>query len=170
MRILGIDPSLSSTGWAIIENGKVIKSGTIKTSAKDGDFIKRLDKIWLAFNFLLTELCHGKCFNFFAIEDVFINRRNLQVPIQLAKVHGALITTILLKANEAETIAKRIKIYAPRFVKQVITGNGNASKEQVIKMVHLQAGYKGTQLDESDAIAVALTCEREQTNGLIRRG
>lgn len=153
MRTLGIDPSLSSTGWAIVEDGKVIDCGTIKTKAKDG-FVRRLRTIKRE---LTDKAIHGAFCNYAAIEDVFVNYRNIKTSIQLAKVHGIIISTLQDGGFDDDVI----KIYPPSFVKQTITGNGNASKEQVIKMVQIIAGYKGNQSDEADASAVALTCERE---------
>jgi crossover junction endodeoxyribonuclease RuvC len=152
MRILGLDPSLTCTGWAIVENCIVIHSGTIKTKAKQS-LAQRLKIIQSG---ILEILDMRQEVDYVAIEDVFVNHRNMKTSIQLAKVHGVIIGAVL-----SIYIDEVIKVYAPRFVKQVVTGNGNASKEQVLKMVKLQSGYKGNQLDESDAIAVALTCERE---------
>lgn len=153
MRILGIDPSLSSTGWAIVEDGKVVDYGTIKTKVKDGALEERIvyiaDKIW--------HICSRRVYEHIAIEDVFVNRRNVNTSIKLAKLQGAIIKGIPCDGT-------RIKVYAPAFVKQAVTANGNASKEQVMKMVKIMTGYKGKSDDESDAIAVALTCEREIQN------
>jgi crossover junction endodeoxyribonuclease RuvC len=154
MRILGLDPSLTCTGWAIIEDGKVIKSGTIKTSKKDGSFIERINILRYR---LIKEAITGSCCNHAAIEDVFVNRRNIKTSIQLAKLHGAMILIVFSSGIPINNI----EVYDNRVVKQTITRNGNATKEQVLKMVQLQSGYKGKQLDESDAIAVALTCERK---------
>jgi crossover junction endodeoxyribonuclease RuvC len=162
MRILGLDPSLTSTGWALIENGKLIRCGTIKTKAKDGDFITRLRII----NYrLISEAITGAFADFAAIEDVFVNRRNIKTSIQLAKLHGSMLSTI-----QSSGIYNKIKIYDNRFIKQTITDYGNASKEQVMKMVKIMAGYTGKSDDIADAIAVALTCEREIREKTMMRG
>lgn len=157
MRTLGIDPSLSCTGWAVIEDGKVINSGTIKTDAKQ-TFLQRLEYINSQVSDVIDRAYIELDVTTIAIEDVFVNRKNLQVVIKLAKVQG-----IIIGAVSKYILPDMIHIYSPAFVKQTITNNGNATKEQVLRMVKIQSGYKGKQLDESDAIAVALTCERDMT-------
>jgi crossover junction endodeoxyribonuclease RuvC len=159
MKILGIDPSLSSTGWAIIEDEKLDWFSSIKTKPKTG-FIKRLESIRCEFKHLIRH-SQFKNIDYFALEDVFVNRRNMKTPIQLAKVHGIILATILSQWHPSQ-----IKVYTPSFVKQVVTGSGRADKEQVMKMVKLQTDYKGNSDDEADAIAVALTCHRDITQGL----
>jgi crossover junction endodeoxyribonuclease RuvC len=156
MRILGIDPSLTCTGWATIENETIITSSTIKTKSKD-DFLYRLHCISSFFK----GFCEGMkeidpYIDYFAIEDVFVNSKNLQTPIKLAKLHGTIVNEIMRAGFE-----NKIKVYAPKFVKQTVTGNGSATKLQVLKMVKLITGYKGKSEDEADAIAVALTCLRD---------
>jgi crossover junction endodeoxyribonuclease RuvC len=153
MRILGIDPSLSSTGWAIVEGKHVVASGTIKTSPKN-DFLVRLNMIDNTINNLFLSREYP---NLVAIEDIFVYKgKSLQTPIKIAKVHGVIISRVL-----SFMTTDGIKIYAPTVVKQVVTGSGRADKDQVMKMVKLQTDYKGKSNDEADAIATALTCMRE---------
>lgn len=157
MRILGLDPSLSSTGWSIIDGNKVIGAGTFKTKPKHS-FLTRLSYIGSFFGGFCGSLNSegGYQVDCVAVEDVFVNRRNMMTSIKLAKVQGVIIDE-LFKGFAPELI----KIYAPSFVKETVTGSGKADKEQVMKMVKIMTDYKGKSDDESDAIAVALTCERD---------
>jgi crossover junction endodeoxyribonuclease RuvC len=150
MKILGLDPSLSSFGYALVEGKKVITRGTIKTKVKDGSFEDRCEII----DDRLSNIFLAHTFDMVAIEDVFINRRNYMTSIKLAKVHGIALT------NCFRHVVPR-KVYAPSEVKESITGSGRADKEQVMKMVKIMTDYRGNSDDESDAIAVALTCERD---------
>ena len=58
--------------------------------------------------------------------------------------------------------------YSPKKIKQSITGNGNASKEQVLKMLQCLLNFKEdpTYLDASDALAVAV-CHYFQENSVL---
>ena len=58
--------------------------------------------------------------------------------------------------------------YEPAAVKQRVTGNGNAAKEQVAAMLQSIFGFEDLPryLDSSDALAVAYTCYLEQTDPL----
>lgn len=175
MRTLGIDPSLTCTGWAVVEDGKVIESGTIKVPTRRNkqlicfrsrsfdiaeqilDTISSFHYGWEPFKKYKSET--GNHFDFVAVETPYLGK-SMQGYGKLSFLQGA-ITCHLSRYFSIELLAGRLKWYSPSEVKQAVTSNGNASKEQVLKMVQLQSGYKGKQFDESDAIAVALTCERE---------
>jgi crossover junction endodeoxyribonuclease RuvC len=149
--ILGVDPSLSCTGWGVIENSKVIATGTIKTTAKQ-TLEQRLFVIYTEIKRIATEYEPDAV----GIEDVFVNRRNMSTSIKLAKVHGVIVGALVSQI----VFGSDVHVYAPKFIKETITGSGTAEKEQVLKMVQLETGYEGSQLDISDALAAALTCER----------
>jgi crossover junction endodeoxyribonuclease RuvC len=57
--------------------------------------------------------------------------------------------------------------YSPKKVKQAVTGNGNASKEQVMKMLQMLLHFKDNpkQYDATDALAVAF-CHHLETSGM----
>src|SRR5690606_7754619 len=85
-----------------------------------------------------------------ALEAPFFGR-NVQSMLKLGRAQGVAIAAAM--AHGSATVE-----YAPRKVKQVVTGNGNASKEQVWKMLQhiLQFKNDSRYLDASDALAVAL--------------
>lgn len=86
----------------------------------------------------------------FAIEAPFFGK-NVQSMLKLGRAQGVAIASAMqhgLSANE----------YSPKKIKQSITGNGNASKEQVWKMLQQTLMFEDTPefLDATDAVAVAL--------------
>jgi crossover junction endodeoxyribonuclease RuvC len=86
-----------------------------------------------------------------AIEAPFFGK-NVQSMLKLGRAQGVAIAAAMMHGlNAAE--------YAPRKIKQSITGNGNATKEQVWTMLQrtLQFDEDPAYMDATDAVAVALT-------------
>ena len=149
MKILGIDPGTRNCGYAIVEkNGnsvKLIEAGLIKIKTK----ILREQIVEMTEGFDLIFDKH--VINHVSIEDMFY-AFNPKTVIKLAQFRGAISLKILQKfGNFAE--------YTPLQVKQAVTGNGKATKEQVAFMVKRLLGVKKEikPLDITDAIAIALT-------------
>ncbi len=125
MKILGIDPGTRNCGYAIIEkngrNIKLLEAGLIKIKTKIlqeqiVEMTEGLDMIFKKFDI-----------NEVAIEDMFY-AFNPKTVIKLAQFRGAISLKVLLEfGNFAE--------YTPLQVKQAVTGNGKAAKEQVAFMV-----------------------------------
>lgn len=149
MKILGIDPGTRNCGYAIVEkNGrdlKLIEAGLIKikTTILQEQIVEMTEGIDLIFNaHIIDEV---------SIEDMFY-AFNPKTVIKLAQFRGAISLKILQNfGNFAE--------YTPLQVKQAVTGNGKATKEQVAFMVKRLLGIKKEikPLDITDAIAIALT-------------
>lgn len=149
MKILGIDPGTRNCGYAIIEkNGrdlKLIEAGLIKIKTKilQEQIVEMTEGFDLLFNkHKIDEV---------SIEDMFY-AFNPKTVIKLAQFRGAISLKILQEfGNFAE--------YTPLQVKQAVTGNGKAQKEQVAFMVKKLLGIKKEikPLDITDAIAIALT-------------
>ena len=149
MKILGIDPGTRNCGYAIIEkNGrdlKLIEAGLIKikTTILQEQIVEMTEGIDLIFKTHKIDQV--------SIEDMFY-AFNPKTVIKLAKFRGAISLKILQNyGNFAE--------YTPLQVKQAVTGNGKATKEQVSFMVKRLLGIKKEikPLDITDAIAIALT-------------
>jgi crossover junction endodeoxyribonuclease RuvC len=85
-----------------------------------------------------------------ALEAPFFGK-NVQSMLKLGRAQGVAMAAAM--AHGSPTME-----YAPRKIKQVITGNGNASKEQVWRMLQVQLGFKDDPefLDATDAVAAAL--------------
>ena len=149
MKILGIDPGTRNCGYAIVEkNGnsiKLIEAGLIKIKTKilQEQIVEMTEGFDLIFDkHIINEV---------SIEDMFY-AFNPKTVIKLAQFRGAISLKILQKfGNFAE--------YTPLQVKQAVTGNGKATKEQVAFMVKRLLGIKKEikPLDITDAIAIALT-------------
>lgn len=149
MKILGIDPGTRNCGYAIVEkNGnsiKLIEAGLIKIKTKilQEQIVEMTEGFDLIFDkHIIDEV---------SIEDMFY-AFNPKTVIKLAQFRGAISLKILQKfGNFAE--------YTPLQVKQAVTGNGKATKEQVAFMVKRLLGVKKEikPLDITDAIAIALT-------------
>ena len=152
MKILGIDPGTKNCGYAVIEkigrDLKLIEAGLIKikTTVLQEQIVEMTEGIDLIFkNHKIDEV---------SIEDMFY-AFNPKTVIKLAQFRGAISLKILQNfGNFSE--------YTPLQVKQAVTGNGKATKEQVSFMVKRLLGIKKEikPLDITDAIAIALTHSR----------
>ena len=149
MKILGIDPGTRNCGYAVIEKSgrelKLIEAGLIKikTTILQEQIVEMTEGLDLVFNnHKIDEV---------SIEDMFY-AFNPKTVIKLAQFRGAISLKVLQEfGNFAE--------YTPLQVKQAVTGNGKATKEQVSFMVKRLLGIKKEikPLDITDAIAIALT-------------
>lgn len=150
--ILGLDPSLRGTGWAVIETGTrplAVAYGTIKNPAR-WDRSRCLLQISLRLREILREHPASIC----ALEGLFF-AQNLQTALIMGEARGAAICAIAEAGLELFELA-------PRKVKQAIVGYGGAQKIAVAKMV--QRMLQLTVLpdpDAADALALALTYAQE---------
>jgi crossover junction endodeoxyribonuclease RuvC len=148
-RILGIDPGLLHTGWAIIDvsgsEHKYIDSGVILPPAK----MAFADRLAFIFNGV-SELCENFQPNECSIEVIFVNQ-NGKTTLLLGHARAAAITAVAVKNIP-------VFEYEPNKVKKALTSMGHADKEQIYKMISilLPNAHPKTP-DESDAIAIALT-------------
>ena len=148
-RILGIDPGLLHTGWAVIEtNGnarKYIASGVILPK-KTGQLPERLAIIFNE----VTKLCDTFKPDEASMEITFVNK-NPTTTLILGHARAAAMVAISVKNIP-------IYEYEPNKVKKILTGAGHADKTAVDKMVRilLPTAHPKTP-DESDAIAIALS-------------
>ena len=149
MKILGIDPGTRNCGYAIVEkNGrdiKLIEAGLIKIKTKI--LQEQIVEMTEGFDLLFKKHKIDEV----SIEDMFY-AFNPKTVIKLAQFRGAISLKILQEfGNFAE--------YTPLQVKQAVTGNGKATKEQVAFMVKRLLNVKKEikPLDITYAIAIALT-------------
>lgn len=148
-RILGIDPGLLHTGWAIIDvagsERKYIASGVILPPTK----MALADRLAFIFNGI-SELCEKFQPNECSIEVIFVNK-NGKTTLLLGHARAAAITAVAVKNIP-------VFEYEPNKVKKALTSIGHADKDQIYKMLSilLPTAHPKT-ADESDAIAIALT-------------
>ncbi|MFA7069557.1 MAG: crossover junction endodeoxyribonuclease RuvC [Sulfurimonas sp.] len=149
MNILGIDPGTRKMGYAIVsfENSKIslVEAGLIKISADELQY--QIPQMLEAFEGIFTKFKIDEV----ALEDIFY-AHNPKTTIKLAQFRGAIMLMLLQQFGPFSE-------YTALQVKQALTGNGKASKEQVAFMVKRLLGIKKEikPLDITDAIAVAIT-------------
>jgi len=147
--ILGIDPGTRIMGYGIIgctgKNYALISLGVVHLEKLD-DHALRLKTIFER----TTALIEGFKPDEMAIEAPFYGK-NVQSMLKLGRAQGVAIAAAL---NRAIPVSE----YSPRKIKQSITGNGNASKEQVAALLQQMMSFQslGKNLDATDGLAVAL--------------
>ena len=158
--ILGIDPGTAVTGYGLIQlldnKLSLLSVGVMELGDLDWDQPMKLKRILERVLGLIEEFHPDEL----AIEAPFYGR-NVQVMLKLGRAQGVVIAAAVMKG-----IA--VVEYAPKKVKKALTGNGNASKEQVARMVErmlpeLLKQATPLKLDATDALAVAL-CHYLQQN------
>ncbi|MCS7074676.1 MAG: crossover junction endodeoxyribonuclease RuvC [Bacteroidia bacterium] len=148
--ILGVDPGTMVTGYAllqVIDNQPELKTlGVILLDKQTDDSFDKLQKIFRRITSIIEEFQP----DWLAIEAPFYGV-NIQSAIKLGRVQGVVMAAALSKGISVHE-------YAPRKVKQAITGRGNASKEQVAAMLIQQfpQAASADMLDATDALALAL--------------
>ena len=151
IRVIGIDPGLRNTGWAVIEVQKLTKEvkfidcGVIKTTSTLS-LPERLYQLHVG----IDEKVKFFAVQSAAIEETFVNM-NYGSSLKLAQARAAAMLSLSIAGlTPAE--------YASTTVKKTVVGTGRAEKEQVMKMLKLL--IKGLvdikNPDASDALAIAL--------------
>lgn len=150
--IMGVDPGTNVMGYGLLGiNGRKltpIVMGVITLSKVESHYL-RLARIYSRITGLVDQYLPDEL----AIEAPFYGK-NVQSMLKLGRAQGVAM---------AAALARDIPIaeYAPLKVKQVVTGNGAASKEQVANMLcyilKISSQERPELLDATDAMAVALT-------------
>ncbi|WP_245859350.1 crossover junction endodeoxyribonuclease RuvC [Spirosoma aerolatum] len=156
--ILGVDPGTQVAGYGIIsvagDNMTMIQYGVVQLS-KYSTYQLKLQKLYETILRLIDEHHPDEM----SIEDPFFGK-NVQAMLKLGRAQGVVM---------AAALSRNIPIveYAPRRIKQSITGNGNATKDQVAHMVgHLLNQKLDPQFfDATDALAIAV-CHHFHANAL----
>jgi len=149
MRVLGIDPSLQSTGFGIVEEdaGRLlpIAYGVIKPTAKLPLHLK-LAEIKNELEELIRTYGPAEA----AVENPFY-AQNMKTALLLGQVRGAVLVAV---AGTGCALAE----YSALEIKKAVTGYGQADKEQVMTMVRSLLGLEDDRmpLDASDALAAAI--------------
>jgi crossover junction endodeoxyribonuclease RuvC len=149
VKVLGVDPGTARMGWGVLRyqesQFEVLDFGCVETSSKLNN-AERLLKLAKE----LEKIIQKTRPEILAVEEIFFSK-NIKTAISVAQSRGV----ILLIAQKHNL---NIKEFKPTEVKQAVTGVGNASKEQVQKMVQLVLNLKKIpRLDDtSDALACAI--------------
>jgi crossover junction endodeoxyribonuclease RuvC len=148
MRVLGIDPGSTVTGYGVIEEKDNrlfhIDNGGIFTDSTT-NFPQRLKKIYEKLESIVERFSP----EVMAVEDIFY-ARNAKAALNLAHCRGV----ILLCAVHSGI---QLWEYTPLEIKKAVVGYGRAGKKQVQKMVKTLLNLpEVAQIDASDALAVAI--------------
>ena len=163
--IMGIDPGTNVMGYGVLGiNGKkpeVIVLGVIQLSKFESHY-KRLERIFERVSGLVSQYLPDEM----ALEAPFFGK-NVQSMLKLGRAQGVAMAAALVRDIP-------IAEYAPRLIKMAVTGNGQASKEQVSNMLKHLLNMKDEDmpklLDATDALAVALTHFYETQKPQIAKG
>ena len=156
--ILGIDPGTNLLGYGIIKvNGRKVEMEAMGVidMRKVKDIYLKLGRIYERTQGIIDSFHPDEL----AIEAPFFGK-NVQSMLKLGRAQGVAI---------AAAMSREVPIheYAPKQIKQAITGNGQASKEQVAammqKMLHINPGIMLPHLDATDALGAAY-CHFLQTD------
>lgn len=154
--VLGIDPGTNVMGYSFVKkvgkNIEVLEMDILKLGNKE----EMSTRMKIIFDFIIKkiDIFHP---DMLALEAPFYYK-NVQSMLKLGRVQG-----ICIAAGLSRDIP--FTEFPPKRVKQSITGNGNASKEQVMKMLQMMKliDENPKYLDASDALAVAV-CYCTQSN------
>ena len=157
MKILGVDPSLRSTGFGVIESHGSENTGLCHGHIKNPPTLlpsRCLVRIYEAISKLIEEH-HPEAV---AVEGL-VYVQNTRIGFTLGQVRGVII---------AAAAARDLPVYeyAPRKVKQSVTGLGGAGKTQVAHMIKVTLGLREVpDPDAADALAIAL-CHAHSCRGI----
>ena len=148
MIILGLDPSLSCTGWGVIrsEGARIshIANGQIQTDAK-APLPERLAALLEAVHRVIGQFDPDRA----AVEEIFVNK-NPQSTLKLAQARGVVLAAC---GRASLPVAE----HAARSVKKCVVGTGAAEKAQIQAMIRvLLPGVRAQGPDAADALAVAI--------------
>jgi crossover junction endodeoxyribonuclease RuvC len=155
--LLGVDPGLAATGWALLDGESRVKdSGTIRTPP--GPAGPRLLAIATELRAVVASHRVAEA----ALEELFMGR-NASSALAVAQARGAVLSALAGAGVE-------VFEYKPSQVKSVVTGYGMADKAQMARMLALQVGVEG-RLDEhaADAVAIAVCHVRSRRLRLVTR-
>lgn len=161
IRILGIDPGTNVLGFAIIDADKraieVLEIGVVTFTHVGAEQTIKLRYIFEQVQDLIRQYQPTQM----AIEAPFYGK-NVQSMLKLGRAQGVAIAAGMV--NDLE-----ITEYMPKKIKRSITGNGNASKEQVAGMLEniLHRKFNEKQFDATDALATAV-CHWFQSSGPLK--
>jgi crossover junction endodeoxyribonuclease RuvC len=154
-RVLGIDPGLHRTGYGLIDvldgarglNGlRLVEGGVLKARADD-PFAQRLQTLFDG----MTEVLEEHAPDAVVVEDLFSTYSHPRTAILMGHARGVL----LLAAQRAMC---PVHSFLPTEVKQVVAGNGHASKTSVQQAVRarLRLAAPPNPPDVADALAIAI--------------
>jgi crossover junction endodeoxyribonuclease RuvC len=168
-RILGIDPGLNTTGYAVIESArsgpKLLEAGVIRSTEKrePTDMARRLKVLYDG----IAELIEQFAPEALAVEQLYAHYQHPRTAILMGHARGAIL---LAAAQQGLAVCS----YASTQIKKTITGSGRAAKEQIqlTMLREFRLPKMPEPPDVADAMAIALCHyhQRSLANGGPGRG
>ncbi len=150
-RILGIDPALTTTGYAVVSadprgDVRLIEGGLIRTKSSES-----LEQRLRVINETLSEVIEEFQPDEVAIEDLHSRYRNLKTAIIMGHARGVAI----LAAGNADV---PVHHYQPTRVKSIVAGSGRADKAEMRRAVSMRLGLVDEikKEDVADAVGIAI--------------
>ncbi|MCQ2298508.1 MAG: crossover junction endodeoxyribonuclease RuvC [Bacteroidales bacterium] len=159
--ILGIDPGTQILGYSILK----VEDNKPELVLMDVLYLKKIPEFNLRIRHIfdstlrLIDMYHP---DHLAIEAPFFGK-NVQSMLKLGRAQGVAIAAAMSRDLSFTE-------YEPATIKQTVTGNGNAAKEQVAQMLRaiLKFPDEPKYLDATDALAVAYTCHMIESNPMAQ--
>ena len=156
--ILGIDPGLAGTGFALLSGSSLVLSCSTLVTSPGRDGVRLL-----AITRHLRDLLAANPPSEASLEELFIGR-NTSSAIGVAQARGAILAVL-------EECGVPVFEYKPSQVKMVLTGYGNADKAQIARMLGAQVKVPEGRVDAHamDAIAIAVCHARSRKVSQVAR-
>jgi len=156
VRILGIDPGLNITGYAVLDLARgggapqIVEAGTIRTNPR-ADLSERVEQLFDGLCEILREHRPAKA----AIEQLFAHASYPRTAVLMAHARGVAILACRQAGLELSNLPATM-------VKKSLTGNGHASKTQIQRAIQATCGLDELPrpADVADAVAIALCAGR----------
>lgn len=150
-RVLGIDPGLNVTGYAVVDPGaraaRIIEAGVIRPGSASIELGQRLDVLYQG----VLEVLDAFPPTALALEQVHSHWKHPRTAILMSHARGVIV---LAAAQRAVPVVG----YAATRIKKTLTGSGKAPKEQMQHAIRAELGLDRLPEphDVADACAVAL--------------
>jgi crossover junction endodeoxyribonuclease RuvC len=156
--ILGIDPGLAGTGFALLSGSNLVLSCSTLVTSPGRDGVRLL-----AITKHLRDLLAANPPSEASLEELFMGR-NTSSAIGVAQARGAILVVL-------EECGVPVFEYKPSQVKMVLTGYGNADKAQIARMLGAQVKVPEGRVDAHamDAIAIAVCHARSRKLSQVAR-
>jgi crossover junction endodeoxyribonuclease RuvC len=163
-RILGVDPGLHTTGYAILEahdqRPVVCEAGIVRSEGKSSDMASRLRSVYNGIVEVVEHFRPGIA----VVEQLYAHYKHPRTAILMGHARGVIFLAASL--HEVPVVS-----YSATRIKKTITGSGRASKDQVQRTVQRELGLATLPepADVADALAAAL-CHHYVQKWVVNKG
>jgi crossover junction endodeoxyribonuclease RuvC len=150
-RVVGIDPGLNVTGYAVVEAGsarpRVVEAGVIRSGGSSATLAARLDALHRG----ILEVLDAYPAQALALEQVHSHWKHPRTAILMAHARGVIVLAAAVRGVP-------VVGYAAARIKKTLTGSGRAPKDQMQRAIRFELGLDllPEPHDVADACAVAL--------------